>query len=216
MASKPASAGKISVTEMKLTSQTARAIGSGNWSRVEVARVHLLLDDHARIVAQFPIELAGADIDGVDARRAALQQAIGEAAGGGADVEADLARDIDREMIERGFQLESAAADVARLREQFDLARRVDVRAGLVGLLPVDQHLAGQDQRLRFLARFGEAALDHEQIQPEASWRRRQARRCTMRSASSRRRSARSSNGRNARCAASRSSSAISRDRSRP
>ena len=68
-------------------------------------------------------------------------------------------------MIERGFQLQSAAADVARLREQFDFGAGVDVRAGLVGLLAVDEHLAGQNQRAGFFAGFGEAALDDQNIQ---------------------------------------------------
>ena len=67
-----------------------------------------------------------------------------------------------REMIERGFQLQSAAADVARAARAVRLRAGVDVRAGLVGLLPVDEHLAGQNQRPGFFARFGQAALDHQ------------------------------------------------------
>ncbi len=41
----------------------------------------------ARIGAQFPVQLAMTDIDGDDAARAALQQHVGESAGGGADVD---------------------------------------------------------------------------------------------------------------------------------
>ena len=89
--------------------------GSPMSARRQIARVHAFVHDHARIVAQFPVELAGADVDGVHARGAALQQAIGEAAGRGADVEADFARHVDAEMIERRFQLQAAAADVPRL-----------------------------------------------------------------------------------------------------
>ena len=36
---------------------------------------------------------------------------------------------------------------------------------GFVGLLPIHEHLSGEDQRPRFLARLGQAALDDQQIQ---------------------------------------------------
>jgi hypothetical protein len=52
---------------------------------------------HARVGAQFPGELSGAHIHRVHARRAGLQQDVGEAAGGGADIQADGARDVDGE-----------------------------------------------------------------------------------------------------------------------
>ena len=44
-------------------------------------------------------------IDRVDFRRAALQQAIREAAGRSADIERDLVFHFELEMIERAFQL---------------------------------------------------------------------------------------------------------------
>ena len=53
----------------------------------QVARVEVLDDDDARIVAQRPVDLAVADVERHDARRAALQQDVGEAAGRRADVE---------------------------------------------------------------------------------------------------------------------------------
>jgi hypothetical protein len=55
----------------------------------QVARVEFLPDDDARILADFPIELAVADIQRVNAGRAMLEQAIGEPARGRADVHAD-------------------------------------------------------------------------------------------------------------------------------
>ena len=68
-AEEPASAGRIRVTEMKLTSQTIRSTGLADRLRLEVAGVDAFVNDDARIVAELPIELAGADIDGVDAAR---------------------------------------------------------------------------------------------------------------------------------------------------
>ncbi len=59
---------------MKLTSQTSRSTGSPISVELQFARVDAFVHDHARIGAQFPIELAGAHVDGVHARRAGLQQ----------------------------------------------------------------------------------------------------------------------------------------------
>ena len=141
--------------EMKLTSQTARSNGFLHLLAAEIARVHLFVDNYSRVVAQFPVELSGAGVDRIDARGAALQQAIGESAGGGANVQADFSSHGNSEMIERGFQLQPAAADITRLLEQLDFRASVDVRARLVGLLAIDQHLPGQNQRAGFLARLG-------------------------------------------------------------
>ena len=113
-------AGSIRVAEMKLTSQTARSTGSPRSVEFNIAGVDPFVHDHARIVAQPPVELAGSHVDGMDARGAGLQQAIGEAAGGGAEIRHDQAGDIDAEMSQRGFQLDAAAADVAQLRGHFD------------------------------------------------------------------------------------------------
>ena len=54
-----------------------------------------LHDDAALVVAESGVELAVADVHGVDAGAAALQHAVGEAAGGGAGVEDDEAGDVD-------------------------------------------------------------------------------------------------------------------------
>ena len=72
------------------------------------------MDDHARVLAQRPRQLAVAHIHRIDPRRAPLQQAIGEAAGRGADVRADPARRVHAERIQRGRQLQPAAADVGQ------------------------------------------------------------------------------------------------------
>ena len=77
---KRVSTGKYQVTEMKLTSQTARSAVQEH-RRLKIARVHAFAHDDARIVAEFPVELARADVDGIDARSTVLQQAIGESAG---------------------------------------------------------------------------------------------------------------------------------------
>ena len=55
--------------------------------RLERAGVRALDDHHAGIVAQTPVELAVTDVEGHHARRASLQQHVGETAGGRADIE---------------------------------------------------------------------------------------------------------------------------------
>ena len=89
-------------------------------------------------------------------------------------VEAPISRqtrsvDVDGEMIERGGQLEAAAADVGRAVEDFDGGIDGDGLAGLGGLAAVDEDLAGHDERLRFLARFRPAAFDQEPVERAAS-----------------------------------------------
>ena len=58
----------------------------------QLARVLPLDHLHPGIVAKAPLELPVADVEGDHAPRAALEQAVGEAARGGADVEAKTAR----------------------------------------------------------------------------------------------------------------------------
>ena len=165
-------AGISSVAEMKLASQTARSNVSGKSSGCEIARVNAFAHHHARIVPQFPIELAVADVDGPHARRAALQQAIGESAGGAPDIEANSAGDIDAEMIERRRQLVrrrgSRRACAAVTLTWLSLGTR---SAGLVALLAVDEYVAGENQRARLFAGIGQPALDQELVDAYSWWR---------------------------------------------
>ena len=93
---------------------------------------------------------------------------------------------------QRAGQFEAAAAHVGRPREHFDGGIGVDGLAGLGRLLAVEQHLAGHDEGLGLLARFGEAAVHQQAVEPvfiesdvvhDLRW--------TIRSASSCRRAAR-------------------------
>ena len=95
---------------MKLTSATTAPIGLADIGAGEVARVEPLATDHARIGRKPRVELAMADIDGVDPGRAPLEQHLGKSAGRGADIERDAAARIVAEMIERGDQLQARRA----------------------------------------------------------------------------------------------------------
>src|SRR5439155_6052434 len=131
------------------------------------ASVDALDDFHARVVAQFPIQLAVADVEGDDAGRAALKQDVGKPAGRGADVERAFAERIDVEDVERARELDAAAADIWMVR---DLERdgRVggDAGARLRDHLAVDANLTGHDERLRALAGGSEPAFDERDVEP--------------------------------------------------
>ena len=163
-------AGRIRVTEIKLTSHTARSTGSPIRSQGQMAGVDSLVHDHARIVAQLPVELSMADIEGVHAGGSVLQQAIGEAAGGCAEVQADLAGRIDFEMLQRGLQLEAAPANESRAREDFDAAGCGHALAGLLRFAVIDQNLAGHDEGLRFFPGIGQTAVQEQEVEPLAAW----------------------------------------------
>ena len=81
----------------------------------------------AIVGAQALVQLPVADVERDHVRGAVLQQAVGEAAGRGADVEAVEARDGDGERFERVLELLAAAGDVARRPLDRELGALVDL-----------------------------------------------------------------------------------------
>src|SRR5580698_1074004 len=137
-------------------------------SRSEQASVGALYQRDAGVVAELHGDLAEAGVEGGDVGCAVLEKAVGEAAGGGADVEAGAAGDGDLPMVEGGFQLEAAAADVALLfAEQTDGGVGGDGGARLVDFLLVDQDAAGEDERAGTLAAGHEGTLDECQVKTD-------------------------------------------------
>ena len=131
----------------------------------------MLDDDDARIVAQGPVDLPVADVERDDARGAALEQDVGEAAGGGADIQRLAAVDGDGERVERVRELQPAAADVRMVwRDQRDVRGRIDLCAGFRVRLAVNADLAGQNQRARPLARRRQPFIDNELVEPNAQF----------------------------------------------
>ena len=132
----------------------------------ELAGVYAFEHDDARIVAEFPGELAAPHVHGIDLGGAALEQHVGEAARRGADVEADHALGIDGETIEAVGELQAAARRV-RMRLALDLERRVvgNGRARLLQAPRSGKDAAGHDEGLGLGARLRQAALDEELIE---------------------------------------------------
>lgn len=100
-----------------------RVVGAGEGVCGEGAGVDFFEVGHARVGAQFGVELPVADVNAVDVGGAVLEEAVGEAAGGGADVEGVKAGGVDVKVGEGVGEFFSAAADVAR--GCFDVQRGV-------------------------------------------------------------------------------------------
>src|SRR5207302_10923262 len=78
----------------------------------------------ARIVSEFPSQLAMTTVEREYFGRAALQQAIGKSAGGRANIERGLSLNIDAEKIERTAKFQRAAT--SELRRVHKRSRGVD------------------------------------------------------------------------------------------
>ncbi len=132
------------------------------WKLAELASVHALEHDHARVVAQFLRQLPVADIERDHPTHTALEQAVREAARGGADIEAIHPGRIDAEHVERMCELLAATRDEGRLGYELYL--------GVLGhLLPgffVAAHATGHDERLGLGPRLGQSALDEQDVEP--------------------------------------------------
>ena len=90
--------------------ETSHVTRSGAYGKLgQVARIDALEDRHARVVAETRMKLAVADVERDHMRRAVLEQAVGEAARGRADVEAAQAVGGNVEGFERVLELRTAA-----------------------------------------------------------------------------------------------------------
>ena len=115
------------------------------------------------------MELPVPDVDGVDARGAALEQAVGEAAGGGTRIEGALAFDGDGEAVQRRVELLAAPADERRGRADEDNGLvRGDQAGRLGGRRTGDENGPCGNGRLRLVAGGDEATADQLGIEPAA------------------------------------------------
>ena len=101
-----------------------------------------------------------ADIDRVHFRRAALQKAIGEAAGRCANVERDLAANIDLEKVQRAFQFERASAGITREFRDRDLRLGLNKFGRFIDYAVPHSYFARHDGALRALAAFKKTPRD--------------------------------------------------------
>src|SRR3981081_3491296 len=105
----------------------------------EESSVGALEEGDAGVVAERLGDLAIAGVDSEYRLCAVLQHAVGEAAGGGSDVDARKAGERDGPVGEGVLELEAAAADVLEVgAEETDGGGGGDGGAGLVDALLVD------------------------------------------------------------------------------
>src|SRR6185369_12627568 len=115
---------------------------------VELARVDAFAADDAFIALQFGGELAVADIDGIDAPRAALQQDLSEPAGRCADVETNEPNRRQPETIQRRRQLQRTARYIRMRLNVFDRGICRHQIGWLVHDLAIDAHVTRTNRRL--------------------------------------------------------------------
>src|SRR5690242_21246432 len=100
-----------------------------------------------------------------------VKKTIGEAAGGGADVEANEARGFDREVLQSAFQFHARAARILEVAAlHIELGIGCDWSSCFAGDYIVHADFAGKDHSLGFWLGFGETALDEEKVEPLARW----------------------------------------------
>ena len=132
-----------------------------------IADVRPLHDDDARVVANFPRQLAVAHVDGEDLARPLLEQAVGKPARGRAGVAANVARWVNTEIFERLLKLEASPADIrAGAAAHFNVCGYVNLHAGLIRFLAVYIDLARHNRGLRLCAGLCKAETYQQHIQP--------------------------------------------------
>src|SRR5439155_487297 len=104
------------------------------------------------------------------AHDAALQQAFGETARGGAHVEADAAGHLHLEGVERVGELLAAPAHERRTPLDLDARFPGDEGARLVDALAVHEHLTRQDEADGLLPALDEPALDEHTVDTDARY----------------------------------------------
>src|SRR5579863_4478309 len=91
---------------------------------IQRANVGVLDRNDSLVAAQPRVKLSAADVDRIDAPRAALKQDVRETAGRSADIETDAVLHIESELVERRRELETAARNIRMYRLGLD-GRRI-------------------------------------------------------------------------------------------
>jgi hypothetical protein len=130
----------------------------------KVAGVGAFKEGDAGVFAQFLMQLGAADVDGEDGGCAVLEEAIGEAAGGCAEVHAAEAGDIDGEGFECALEFLAAAGDVAFGLKEFKGGVWGEHGGGFDEDGGPGADAAGHDEALGAFTGVYEAAFDEEEV----------------------------------------------------
>jgi len=112
------------------------------------------------------VQLAPAHVHGIDPGRAPLEEAIAEAAGGGAHVQGDPALDRDLEGLQDLGQFQSAPADIGQGLDDLQRDLLGEAPAGLEAGPAGNPHLPLPHQPPGPCPAFGQPAFDQEEVQP--------------------------------------------------
>jgi hypothetical protein len=134
---------------------------------VQVGEVGALEVDDASVEAQGASQLPVPHVHGIDAGRSGVEQGLGEAAGGRPQVNGDPPARIDVEGVEGVCQLRRSAQSLDHA--QRDGVTHGDERRRVGARKPVDEYLAGSDERIRMRQmRVTVHELGAERAQPRA------------------------------------------------
>ncbi len=122
-------------------------------------------DGDAWVLAEFPGELAMADIDGMNGVGAVLEEAVGEPAGTGAEIEGAETGYRDGEVEEGVLEFMAAPGNEPFRGDQFQMGIGGGGIAGFAGGLPIDPDLTGEDGGLGLGACGAEATFDEALVQ---------------------------------------------------
>ena len=94
-----------------------------------------------------------------------MKHAVGEAAGGGSDVDAGEVGEGDLPVVEGAFEFEAAAAyEFQVVAEEAEVGGVVDGCAGLIDALLVNQDATGEDEGVGSLAGLDESTVYEELV----------------------------------------------------
>ena len=120
-------------------------------ARLQVTDVGAFEAAHVRGRQQPLVQLRPADVDGHHARRAVLEEAVGEPAGGGPHVDAALGVHLEVQRRQRPVELVSPAAHETRALQHLEGVAGEHGPGGPLGDGSVDGDGTGVDEPLRFL-----------------------------------------------------------------
>ena len=112
------------------------------------------------------MQLPVTNVDSDDVTRTPLEQYVGEAASGGADIQPEPSRDGDLKHVERVRELDAAAAHpwvLGRCHPDLHFVRHL--HTGFRRRVADHLDVAREDQRLGFFARLGEPARHEEHVE---------------------------------------------------
>ena len=131
----------------------------------QMADIRFFQDFHARVLAEFPMELSVSHVDGKDFLGAVLQKAIRETSGGSPHVHKNPVFHFHLKIFQRRIEFDAAATDKRKGNIFYgDNRGRWKSVPGLFGLYPVHRNETGHDQGPGLFATFGQPVFHQKTV----------------------------------------------------